>query len=651
MSIVIFQSAKLGDISIIIRELLWANDLLAENILVDQVYGVSGGSITALAYALAKSAQISTERWGLANSAIDDFIDFFCAARSKEIRRLNINPWYGIRNLNPLRNWLEKLLDRYSNGKSKDILLTDLSCPLNFCSADRDGTFTMFGLEDPNLTFNYHAVKVGPPKDALLLDAFQAALSTALSTSPVKVNEDWYHDCRPAIVDAGAIVWDLYVAKNRSKEPDILRSKPFAPVRKWKQNWITSSFIMHSQNERNQTLLAEYYMDLQKRYSVLKLEFEKLIETTPPVPIKAYTSPTVTHVDLPYIGSTEAFTNMRQSVLNKSELMIEFRDLLQGQLDHFSFKGSANVIYGAGGFSGILAGLVTTREVDTGFAENGGKILQVYGVSAGVLNGFFHSIQIAAERHPDLYKPAATNALADLEKLISSISPRKIAKLNIKPSQFWLGWANLRPLEDFLIERLAAYTGSNNPSQITFDDIGLPMTVAAARLDGFTDFLGMSAGGRQWHFGGRDWRVISAPIIRSIIAGWSMNTYILPTRIGDQTYTDGGGTFYDPAIFVACMDAELQNLLNIHLDEPEGHSYNLPARPNLLNILFDTHNYYFPEERRRMRALTDLLYRYYQLRSQFLEYCSVKNQAIGANANLDDFRQSWEPNLMPAVAL
>ena len=65
-------------------------------------------------------------------------------------------------------------------------------------------------------------------------------------------------------------------------------------------------------------------------------------------------------------------------------------------------------------------------------------------------------------------------------------------------------------------------------------------------------------------------------MVKAILAGWSMNTYIVPTELNGQQYTDGGGTFYDQGLMVACLDQELTNLLNIHLDEPEGHSYNLP---------------------------------------------------------------------------
>ena len=185
----------------------------------------------------------------------------------------------------------------------------------------------------------------------------------------------------------------------------------------------------------------------------------------------------------------------------------------------------------------------------------------------------------------------------------------------------------------FFLDRLRAYTGSAHPEALTFDDLELPLTVAAARGDGYSDFLGPSQPARRMLFGGREWSPINTPIVDALIAGWSMNTYVQPAELNGQQYRDGGGTFYDPALFVACMDDRLVNLLNIHLDEPEGHSYNLPPRPNLLRLLFDTHNYAFPEERRRMRLLTDLLFEHERLRRSHL---AASGEAPA------DFRQAWE---------
>lgn len=332
----------------------------------------------------------------------------------------------------------------------------------------------------------------------------------------------------------------------------------------------------------------------------------------------------------------------RQTVENRAELTARFQSELQGQPADFDFGQPANVIYGAGGSSGILAGLMATRVADDGFKQGGGEVRQIYGVSAGIINGFFHAVQLAAARHPDLYTAAAHTALDDLDRFIAHIEPDKIVRVNLNPARLWLGFSNLGPLEQFLLDRLAAYTGSRHPAQITFDDVALPMTISASRRDGFVDFFGMTSPDRRFEFAGREFRVRSAPIVRAIVAGWSMNTYIVPASLGDQTYADGGGTFYDLALFAACMDPNLTNLLNIHLDDPEGHSYNLPPRPNLAGIVFDTHNYGFPEERRRMRALTNLLYEHYRLRARYAALLSGVPAEIAAVHPLPpDFRRAW----------
>ena len=90
------------------------------------------------------------------------------------------------------------------------------------------------------------------------------------------------------------------------------------------------------------------------------------------------------------------------------------------------------------------------------------------------------------------------------------------------------------------------------------------------------------------------------------------------------------------------LDPELRSLINIHLDEPEGHGYNLPPKPDLLRILFDTHNYTFPEERRRMYYLTNLLFRHYQLRLAVQEHNLklAQNEPI-SDLLQDDFRKDW----------
>jgi len=619
---VLLQSAKLGDLARIAEEIVWAQSLLSEAVPIGRIYGVSGGALAALPLALAVSARLEPDRFGAAAGALGEFGAFVRSARSRGLRRLNVNPLNGAYNLNPLRRWVAGRLEAYT-GRS-DQRLSDLPVALYLCAADRDATFTLFGRPDDALQFEYGWVRVGPPRDAPIVDALIAALSTLLSTEPAIVNGEWYRDCRPAIVDARAIVSDLEAVDPRP----ILCRTPHTPLPNWRLNWITSSFIMHRQHERNQSLLARAYVDLVHRHRQLTRSLAPAAEHEPAP------APAVYHVDLPYIGSTEAATNMRQSVADKEHLMDRFRELLNGQLDGFPFDRDANVIYGAGGFSGILAGLVTTRQVQAGFAEGGGTIRQIYGVSAGVLNGFFHAVQVAASKDDGRYTPAARHALADLESFFSEVAPAKIARVNLNPRRFWQGWANLEPLEAFLLDRLGAYTGVVRPQELTFDDIGLPLTVAAARGDGFTEFVGMTRPERRMRLAGRLTRVIAAPVVKAILAGWSMNTYIQPTVLGEEAYRDGGGTFYDPALFVACLDAELTDLLNIHLDEPEGHSYRLPPRPHLVRLLLDTHNYSFPEERRRMRRLTDLLYEHYRLR---------RRAAVSSGTPIPpDFRQEWD---------
>jgi hypothetical protein len=621
---IIFQSAKLGNCQQILAEFRRAERLLQNTAAVGRIYGVSGGALPALAFSLALSARLEPHRWQPATDALRDFATYLQQSPSRAIRSFNLNPAYGPFNLNPLRQWILARMMAYT-GKSGS-LLSELPVPLYLAALDWDATFTLFGPPDSRLQSPYHFGSIGPPQDAPVVDALVASLSTILSTSPATVNGAWYRDARPAVVDAGAIVADLESADPRP----IQRSRPFTPLRNWKSNWITTSFNMHSFHERNQPLLASYYLDLLDK----DRQLTRQIADFPPVQGDPPDSPKVCHINLPYIGSTEAFTNMRESVAHKDSLMAKFGQLLEGQLDQVPFDQTANLIYGAGGFSGILAGLVTTRAVNQGFSRGGGHIQHGYGVSAGGLNGFFHAIQLAAQRRPDLYRPPALQALADLEAFIATIDAKKVGQVNLNPLRFWQGWGNLGPLRAFLLERLAAYTGASNPAALTFDEIALPMTVTATRRDGFTEYFGMTRPERKMIFGEHTIAIHPAPVVDAVIAGWSMNTYVEPGRIQDECFEDGGGAFYDIGLFSACLDEHLTNLINIHLDEPEGHSYHLPARPNLLRIIFDTHNYTFPEERRRMFHLTNLLYRHFAHRAEYQR----------ANPPLPpDFRRTWIP--------
>ena len=70
---VIFQSAKLGDLPLIIEELDWARFLLDTGELPSRVYGVSGGILSALAYSLSLAARQDPEKWGKAANILPVF--------------------------------------------------------------------------------------------------------------------------------------------------------------------------------------------------------------------------------------------------------------------------------------------------------------------------------------------------------------------------------------------------------------------------------------------------------------------------------------------------------------------------------------------------------------------------------------------------
>jgi len=61
---IIFQSAKLGNLDKIVKELDWAESLLNDGIEPGRIFGVSGGNLTALAFGLALAARKSPDTWG-----------------------------------------------------------------------------------------------------------------------------------------------------------------------------------------------------------------------------------------------------------------------------------------------------------------------------------------------------------------------------------------------------------------------------------------------------------------------------------------------------------------------------------------------------------------------------------------------------------
>jgi hypothetical protein len=326
---------------------------------------------------------------------------------------------YGPFNLRPLRRWIEALLVAY--GAPAAMRLSQIGHPLYLAALDQDATFTLFGPPDEGLQFVYPWVRLGPPADAPVADAAVAALSTMLSTEPGAVNGAWYRDChRRSPAPAPSLT-------DRASSP----AHPAAAHTPPGNGSPTGSLLLHRTPTRQISRSSAYYLDLLERHRTLQGECEALRRSLDGHSPNAAKAPTVGDVDLPYVGSTEAFTNMRESVAEKDALSSRFRGLLEGQLDGFPFDQPANVIYGAGGFSGILAGLVTTRQVEAGFRAGGGAVRQVYGVSAGVLNVLPRG-QLAAGAIRSLHSRRVPPGYSSVS---SSRSPSRRPEHN--PSELW----------------------------------------------------------------------------------------------------------------------------------------------------------------------------------------------------------------------
>jgi hypothetical protein len=84
----------------------------------------------------------------------------------------------------------------------------------------------------------------------------------------------------------------------------------------------------------------------------------------------------------------------------------------------------------------------------------------------------------------------------------------------------------------------------------------------------------------------------------------------------------------------------------MHFAEPPNHSYGFDERPTLLRIVFDTHNFTFPEERRRMRKMVNLFYDYEALRRRVAQLADtlekVGGEAALADLKLPDLKGNWQ---------
>lgn len=629
---IIYQAAKLGDIPQVLSDFALAHEVIAEKIPIGRVYGTSGGALAALTHCLVISVeQVPGHFAPQTANALEDFAGFLRRAKSWHIRRLN---WWGMRygfyNLKPLRRWLSDQLRLYTGVDNLDTFrLSDLAVPLYLCVQDRNGYPVFLGPDDESLQAEYHSCATRI-EDAPVLDATMATLSTMLSTDAYAVNGAYYKDGRPVYADISAYVLDMEADDPRP----IIKSRPHVPLPKWRSWAVSQPFIMHRWHEQNQAILAGYYNDLLMRQRALQAQSKNLVDVLRAAGQGELTKehfvqwqdtacPSLRHVRLPYIGSTEVSANMRDNIAHKEERMETFRELSEPQLTGYNFSRPTTLIYGAGGFSGMLAGMATAALIN----ERQGNIERIFGCSAGVLNGLFHGIMLAAQRHPELYTPAALDAMQHLEELFVSLTPKTVGKLNRTPHKLLRAVANLKPFVEQLKDYLQRWTGRDDVEQLTFEDIKLPFYVAGSRgSDGLTDFFGMPDG-LQMEFAGRTQRPINCPIIDAVVAGMAQPFYITPPVIEGETYFDGGSTFYDFELLVASICPNLPSILSVHVVGPPDYSFGFDERPTILRIVFDTHNFTFPEERRRMTAISNLLYDHETLRRRMVHLVEILEEA------------------------
>lgn len=653
---VIYQSAKLKDTEYLLTDFELAHHLITDKIPVGRIYGSSAGALAAIAHGIVLSARAAPDRFTPeAAGALTEFEAFFRRAVGRRIYRLN---WrglkYGFFNLDPLRRWLAGRLRAYTGLEDiSSFTLADLALPVYLCVTDRDAYPVFFGPENPELHFAYHNCTIRT-ENGPLLDALIAALSTLLRADAYPVNGHYYKDGRPVFADISAMVLDMESADPRP----VIKSRPYTDLPAWPSNAVTQPFIMHRWHERNQADLAVAYDDLLLRHRDLKNRVDALVSSLDACGLgdlveQHFTGwqdrdrPEILHIRLPYIGTTEAGANMRESIAHKHERMQVFHELGEPQLTGFDFNHPLTLIYGAGGFSGILAGMVMTRLIDA----RSSSIKRVFGCSSGVLNGLFHGVALGARQHPDLYTPAALDALDHLEEFFDQLTPAKVFQINWWPYRVMRAVANLNPLRDRLIQYLEYWTGRSDGAAITFEEIKLPFYAVAARgSDGYMDFFGMPDD-LAFDFAGRRMRPINCPIVDAIVGGMAQPFYITPPLIQGETYFDGGAAFYDFDLFAAGMERDLSSLVSIHVVGPPDYSFGFDERPTIIRTVLDTHNFTFPEARRRMTRLADLFYDHEALRRRTAHLVSAARAAghgeILADHPLPGLADPWWQNWKP----
>ncbi len=299
-------------------------------------------------------------------------------------------------------------------------------------------------------------------------------------------------------------------------------------------------------------------------------------------------------------------TGCRQSIENRAEWSAEFKRIAAPQVAAIDPARPADLIFGAGGFSGVLAQTVVAKML----VERGVAVRRVFGCSAGVLSGLFYAVKLAADRCPDLYTPGADNALEDFYRFFDGLSMKAMFHTHRSPRRLWRAFGNAEPLRRTLLGYIEKWTGRPDPDRVTFESISLPLWIAMTRADGYLDLAGMTEPGMGMRFAERLMRPLNCPVIDAVIAGMAQPFYVTPPVIAGMTYFDGGSSYYDIDIFAAGLSAPLPELISIHVGEPIPYTFGFQPRMTLPQLVFDQHNLTFPEGRRRMSALVNLLYRH-----------------------------------------
>jgi hypothetical protein len=218
-------------------------------------------------------------------------------------------------------------------------------------------------------------------------------------------------------------------------------------------------------------------------------------------------------------------------------------------------------------------------------------------------------------------------------------------RVNKTPRSLARAIANWGPLRECLCRYIERWTGRRDGAEVTFEDIQLPFYACGARgSDGTMDFFVMPDD-LEMRFAGRVIRPVNCRIVDAIVGGMAQPFYITPPVIHGETYFDGGAAFYDIGLFTAAMEPEPVSQLDMHFAEPPNHSYGFSERPNLARILFDTHNFTLPEDRRRMRRVVNLFYDYEALRRRAAHLvdalCAAGHNAVLAHHDLPDLG-NWQ---------